>query len=181
MYEGDDMNTLDEAPPPEESNNKTFLWVAGILGGLVLLSLLCLGGYAAWLYSQKGTRENQQATQVALNVQAGETQTGMAQFDILSKTPLATMTATVTNTPVFQQASATPGIVISDPQTATVMAALTQAAQAQQTIALMPTSTQQMPNTGFVDEVGAPGLIIMALALVAVILLARRLRISPTR
>jgi hypothetical protein len=65
-----------------------------------------------------------------------------------------------------------------DPQTATVAAALTQAAQAQLTVTGMPTSTR-LPNTGFIDDVGAPGLVVMAIALVAVILLARRLRSSP--
>ena len=39
MYEGDDLNTLDETTPPEESGNKTFLLVAAILGGIVLLSI----------------------------------------------------------------------------------------------------------------------------------------------
>jgi uncharacterized membrane protein (DUF2068 family) len=38
-----------------------------------------------------------------------------------------------------------------------------------------------MPNTGFIDDIGAPGLVVMSIALVIVILLARRLRISPTK
>jgi len=36
-----------------------------------------------------------------------------------------------------------------------------------------------LPNTGFVDDVGAPGLMLIAVALVAVIFLVRRLRGSP--
>ena len=32
MYEGDDLNTLDDAPPPEESGNKTFMLVAADSG-----------------------------------------------------------------------------------------------------------------------------------------------------
>ena len=45
MYEGDDLNFDDEETPPEESNNRTFLIAAGILGGIVLLSIACLAGY----------------------------------------------------------------------------------------------------------------------------------------
>ena len=42
MYEGDDLNYEDSGTPPEESSNRTFLVAAGILGGIVLLSLICL-------------------------------------------------------------------------------------------------------------------------------------------
>jgi hypothetical protein len=57
---------------------------------------------------------------------------------------------------------------------------LTQAAQAQLTVTALPTSTL-LPNTGFIDDVGAPGLVVMSIALVVVILLARRLRVSPAK
>ncbi len=40
-----DEPEFDEPNPPEESSNRTFLLVAGILGLLVLLGLLCIGGY----------------------------------------------------------------------------------------------------------------------------------------
>jgi len=62
--------------------------------------------------------------------------------------------------------------------TATVGAALTQAAIAQLTI--VPTTTA-LPNTGFLDDYGVSGLVTMALAFVIVILLARRLRIAPVK
>ena len=42
MYEGDQNNP--EVQPPEESSNRTFLIVAGLLAGVVLLSLACLAG-----------------------------------------------------------------------------------------------------------------------------------------
>ena len=49
MYEGDDLNFDDaEEAPPEESSNRTFLIAAGILGGIVLLSIACLAGYALY-------------------------------------------------------------------------------------------------------------------------------------
>jgi Tfp pilus assembly protein PilN len=179
MYEGDDLNTLDDAPPPEESGNKTFLLVAAVLGGIVLLSIACLAVYGLYyLPRQTATRDNQQATLVAQNLQVNQALTEKAISDLLSQVPEPSATLPPTNTPVIQQATAT--VAPADPQTATVAAALTQAAQAQLTVTGMPTSTL-LPNTGFIDDVGAPGLVVMAIALVIVILLARRLRISPAK
>jgi hypothetical protein len=40
-------------------------------------------------------------------------------------------------------------------------------------------ATSQLAKTGFADEVGLPGLFILSILLVAVILLARRLRQAP--
>lgn len=181
MYEGDDLNTLDDATPPEESGNKTFIIVAAILGGIVLLSILCLAGYALFvLPRQTATRDNQQATLVEQNVQVNQTMTAKIQSDLLSQTPQATTTPTPSNTPPFAQTTATATVSTTDPQTATVIAALTQAAQAQLTVTALPTSTL-LPNTGFIDDVGAPGLAIMAIALIVVILLARKLRTSTAK
>mgnify|MGYP003542411096 CR=1 FL=1 len=180
MYEGDDLNTLEEdAAPPEESGNKTFLFVAGGLGLIVLLSIACLAVYGFyWLPRQTAQRDAQQATLVAQNFQVGQALTEKAVSDMLSQVPSGTPTLEPTTTPVFQQTTATPGLV--DPQTATVAAALTQAAQAQLTVTALPTSTL-LPNTGFIDDVGVPGLVVMSIALVVVILLARRLRVAPAK
>jgi hypothetical protein len=178
MYEGDDLNTLDDAPPPEESGNKTFLLVAAVLGGIVLLSIVCLAVYGLYfLPKQTATRNNAQATLVEQNLQVNQALTEKALMSL----PSPTLTLAPTETPVFQQF--TPTVAPVDPQSATVAAALTQAAQAQLTVTGMPTSTllPNMPNTGFIDDVGAPGLVVMALALVIVILLARRLRASPAK
>ena len=175
MYEGDDLNTLDETTPPEESGNKTFLLVAAILGGIVLLSIACLAVYGLYfLPKQTANREAQQSTLVAQNLKVNQGLTEKA----LSQTPPASPTSLPTNTPVFEQAS--PTVVPQDPQTATVAAALTQAAQAQLTVTALPTSTL-LPNTGFIDDVGVPGLVVISIALVVVILLARRLRVAPAK
>jgi hypothetical protein len=40
---------------------------------------------------------------------------------------------------------------------------------------------QGMPATGFFDEVGLPSMVILALALLTVIFLARRMRKSPSK
>ncbi|MGC8856065.1 MAG: hypothetical protein ACP5QU_04630 [Anaerolineae bacterium] len=175
MYEGDETNF--EAPPPEESSNRTFLIAAGILGGIVLLSIACLAVYALMVVPNQRRAQQQaanaQATQNAL-ISAGLTATFAAQI-----LPTATLPPPPTQTPVIASPAVTdtPAVTpTNDPATATVAAALTQAAQAQLTV--VPTSTQ-LPGTGFADEYGAPGLAVMALALVIVIFLARRLRAAP--
>lgn len=182
MFEGDDQNQFEEEPQPEESSNRNFLIIAGILIGIVCLSVAGLGYYAMRVLPQQSSaRGAQQETLVAQNLQVYQTLTQLAQSDMLSQTPAATATLPPTATPPIAQASATSQVAAStsDPQTATVAAALTQAAQAQLTVTFLPTSTA-LPTSGFADEAGLPGLVAMAIALVVVILLARRLRAAPT-
>jgi len=167
---------FDDPNPPEESNNRTFLLFAGILGGLVFLGLLCIAGYLFFRNSsnqQSQVTAEFQVTQQQATVQAGVTQTLIAQN--LTQTAAVTNTVPPTNTPVIAEATATSSPT-SDPATATVAAAFTQLANSTQTI--IPTSTA-LPNTGFADDVGAPGLLLAAIALVVVIFLVRRLRTSP--
>jgi len=183
MYEGDDLNYEDEETPPEESSNRTFLIAAGILGGIVLLSLACLAVYALVILpqqraAQSGEQEDVLATQ---NAQVNEalTATGVA-FD-LSQTPQATATSMPTDTPVVAQPTATNTLEFTltpDPNTATVAAGFTQLAGTTATVVITSTA---LPTSGFADEVGLPGLVIAAMLLVAVIFLARRLRAVPTR
>ena len=174
MYEGNDNNL--DATPPEENSNRTFLIAAGILGAIVLLSLACIAGYVLILRPQQLARQalvtSAQSTQAA---QIGDALTATFQAQIV---PTATLPPT--QTPVVAQAS--PTLVAStpttDPATATVGATLTQAVMAQQTI--VPTSSA-LPGTGIADEFGFPGLVVLALALVVIILLARRLRAAPSQ
>lgn len=175
MYDGEQSNL--EAPPPEENSNRTFLVVAGILGGIVLLSLACVAAYVLFVYpsSQKQT-QSAIATQNAQNAQVALALTSTAQA---ASFPTETLTPPPSQTPVIAQATetSTPSTVTPDPATATVGAALTQAAQAQLTH--VPTTTA-LPGTGIADQYGAPGLVIAGMALIAVIFLARRLRVAPT-
>jgi hypothetical protein len=168
---------FDEPNPPEESSNRTFLLIAGILGGLVFLGLLCIAGF---LFFRNSTNQQNDATAIAqvtqqqATVQAGVTQTSIAQG--LTQTAAVTNTVPPTNTPVIAEATTTSSPSPA-PATVTVAAAFTQLANSTQTI--IPTSTA-LPNTGFVDDFGAPGLMLIAVALVAVIFLVRRLRASPS-
>jgi hypothetical protein len=187
----DDTNFDDgeEAPLPEESNNnRTFLVAVGILGGIILLSIACLVG--VYLFGSRGSNNTAQVAE-ATNVAATAGAANNAFIEsALTATFQASILPTTTSTPeptkVVNVATATStvdpaaaqALAIGTPAaaTATVGAALTLAAAAQLTV--VPTTTA-LPNTGFVDDLGVPGLVVMALAFVIVILLARRLRSSP--
>jgi len=182
FYNNNDENadTFDdgEGAPPEESNNRTFLLIAGGLGLIVLLALICLVGY---IFLGRNSQQQADATLQAQNaaqetvIAAGLTQTAVAQA--LTQTAAVTPTLPPTNTPVIAQPTETLSPT-PNPATATVGAAFTQIAVSTQTV--IPTSTA-LPNTGFADDVGLPGMFVLALALVVVIFLVRRLRATPIR
>jgi hypothetical protein len=176
----DDLDTFDdESDAPEESNNRTFLFVAGGLGGLILLILLCVGGYLLFNLNSSG-QTNEATAQAIAQLQEETVQAALTQSAVvLIQTQTAQVTPTIppTSTPVIAEASATP-TETQNPATATVGAAFTQIAASTQTI--IPTSTA-LPNTGFADDVGIPGMFALALALVIVIFLVRRLRAAPAK
>jgi len=175
MYQGDQGNL--DSQPPEESSNRTFLLVAGLLGGIVLLSLACLAAVYFFGVLPGRTATNQAAAAQA--TQAAQVQQALtATFQAAS---LATPTEEPTDTPVLAEATFTPTMLFtpsSEPLTATVGAALTQAANA--ALTTVPTSTA-LPKTGIGDEFGGPSLAIMGMVLIAVIFLARRLRATPMK
>jgi hypothetical protein len=186
----DETNSDDfgEAPLPEESNNnRTFMIAVGILGGIILISVACLG--AVYVFSK-----NRTATQQADAISAA-TQTAAAAMSTVDAAltatfeaailPTTTVTPPPTLTPPVAPASPTntPNLAVplglagtQAAATATVGAAYTQAAAAQLTV--LPTTTA-LAAGGIADEYGLPGLVVMALAFVIVILFARRLRTSP--
>jgi hypothetical protein len=168
--------------PPEESNNRTFLFIAGGLGLLVLLGLCGVVGF----YFLNNNNSNQQAAtaQVQATLQQATIVAGLTQnAQSRAQTQAAAVTATLppTNTPVIAQATATL-TETPNPATATVGAAFTQIAQvATITTGTVFATSTALPNTGFADDVGLPGMFALALALVVVIFLVRRLRAVPTR
>ncbi len=176
MYEGDENNL--DAAPPEENSNRTFLIVAGILGGIVLLSIACLAGYA--LLILPGQKANQQQALNAQQTQGAQIAGALTATFQAGVLPTMTLTPLPSQTPVVAQALATETLAppTSDPATGTVGAALTLAANAQLTI--VPTSSN-LPKTGIADQYGFPGLLVATVVLVAVIFLARRLRTAPAK
>lgn len=177
-----------DAPLPEESNNnRTFLIAVSILGGIILISIACIVG--VYLFGLRRNATNTQLAQANTNATATAaafisealtaTSDGLLSLPTTTSTPVPTSvvnlaTSTVAATLVTPQAAGVDSTSIAN--TATIGAAYTQAAAAQLTV--VPTTTA-LPTTGFADEVGLPGLVVMALAFVIVILLARRLRTAP--
>jgi hypothetical protein len=180
MFEDVDTE-IPGSPPPEESDNRTFLIAAGILGGITLISLICMAAYAIfWVPIQRANRATQEAAIALQKSQAtataiqGKTQTAEARQPTATSSPTVTNTPTSSATPVIAQATDTPDVTNTPgPRTATVAALLTQAAQQTQTV--LPTSTE-LPDTGFADDVGIPTMLALAVVFVAVIFLVRRMR-----
>jgi hypothetical protein len=246
LDEGNTPNMMEtpDAPPPEEKSNRTFRIVAGVVAGLVFLTLVCMAIYFLVIAPRTAAQRNAaQATIEAGNVQAVQqlTSTAQAVQQLTSIAQAALRTPTLPSTPLPLQTgtsvprtptvSSTPVIALNSPAAtattypATLAAMRTQLAALQLTstdpatlaamqtqlvlqmtstdpatlaamktqLALQMTSTaaaalgthaaggQGMPTTGFFDDVGLPSMIILALALVAVIFLARRMRKSQTK
>jgi LPXTG-motif cell wall-anchored protein len=180
--------------PPGRSRpggNRNFILAIGILGAIALLTLIVLIVVGLVVLPAR----NQANLQKAALINAANTATVQAatQLALLYQIKLsATMTASPTPvpsaTPVVAIATATeapPTATLSGPvsaqdlsaRTQTVAVLLTQAAGGNKT----PTATSTaLPTTGFADEVGLPALIGLAVLLVVVIFLVRRLRLSSS-
>jgi len=169
--------------PPEESSNRTFVFAAAAVGGLLVLSMICLGLYALVVAPRQQEARNAQATQIILDntKMAGSlTETAAALNPTSTRAPTRTPVPTVappTATAVVVVASPTVQATI-DPGIATAIAQATLAA-AQGGGGGTPTPTA-LPSTGFADEVGLPGLVLLGVLLVVVVVVSRRLRMSTT-
>ncbi|MEN8172422.1 MAG: hypothetical protein ABFS03_06025 [Chloroflexota bacterium] len=182
--EMDEMDSLRDASQPEESSNRTFLLVAGILGAIMILSLILMAVYAMLIVPGRNKSE---ATQLA-DINAQNTQVALAaKLTAEARRWTATPTITKTAIPDTPTPSSTPVLVeeatntpvsdgLDDPRTATVAALFTQ--QAEALLTTTPGATA-LPDTGFADDVGIPGLLTLAGILVLVVFLARRLRTTP--
>jgi type II secretory pathway pseudopilin PulG len=168
-------------PLPEESSNRTFLIAAAGIGGLLVLSMICLGVYALVLAPRQQQARVEQATQIVLqNTQVAQSLTQTAAAGRATQTPTPSETP-VPNTPT---ATATQVVVIPTDTPFTTFgtsAPLTSTAAAQQTLdaaqQTTPTATPTaLPATGFADEAGLPTLFLLALGLLAVVIVARGIR-----
>lgn len=174
-------------------SNRTFLIVAGILGGILLIALLAIAAYAILILPNRGTNQQTQAAEInATNtaVAEGAQLTAIARQVTFTPTFTATLPPTETSTPA-PTSTATPVLAPTntvDPgggptatpdaaATATVAALLTQQAGGQEDPTPIPTSTA-LPDTGFADDFGVPGLALIAGVLLVIIILSRRLRTS---
>ena len=191
LYENEEFDySAEEEAPPEESSNRTFLIAAGILGGIVLLSIICLAGYALWVLPQQRAAQGEQDVAKTQNAQvlndaltATFVAFSLSQTPQVTNTPEPTFTLVVaepTNTNTPEAGATNPASTVDTAATQTLVALNTQLAKSTQTIVSTTTALgTALPETGFADEVGLPGLMIMAITLIAVIFLARRLRSAP--
>lgn len=189
---------------PEDSENRTFVIAAAGLGGLIVLSMICLGVYALVLRPAQDEERVRRSTEIMIENTAfvvGQTETVEAQqatstpeptdtpFPTFTSAPTRTPTQVVvlpTDTPTETPFTTLPTVA---PETATAAAAQTATAQAgvAQVETATPTRTPTpepsptaLPTTGFGDEAGLPGLAGLAAVLLAIIFLSRRLRTRPT-
>jgi hypothetical protein len=128
--------------------------------------------------TQVASSQNNSAATVA----AGNTQMASSTRDPVLVNTLAANLTQAASVQTSEAATIVVGLTqlaaapTQNPATATIAAGFTQLAVSTQTV--IATSTA-LPNTGFADDIGAPGLLLMAIALVVVIFLVRRLRSSP--
>jgi hypothetical protein len=193
-----DMEQPIEETPPEEQKNRTFIIIAAIIGAVLLLVMIVGGIYALFILpgqqegggqSAQQTNDAVQSTNLALMVQATQAamteeasilnqQATLTQVALNAKITSTATTGAVlapTSTQVINRAvTDTPsGTSLVPDRTATVSALLTEAALKKNTT--VPTTTA-LPTTGFMDEIGLPGMLGLAVVLVVIIFLARRLR-----
>ena len=180
--------------PSRPGGNRNFILAIGILGAISLLTLIVLIVVGLVILPARNAARLQQAAVInAGNTATAQaaTQLALAQQQTLSVVPTETMTPSASpvpsSTPVVAVATATlaPTAALGTPQsqqdlsarTQTVAALLTQAAGGTRTPTQRSTA---LPTTGFADEVGLPALIGLAVLLVVVIFLVRRVRMSSS-
>ena len=184
---GQDFGTFNLGPdrsPKSKFNIKPLLTILGIMAAIAIIGVIAWAFYNYYILPQ--SRQASQNLVDQQNVAATATAnmiTQQANIAIWSTATVRAWNANITNTPTntqTPQATRTPtSMGTGDPRTATVAVLMTQAAHARLTATHMGTVAVILPDTGFADEVGVPGLLVLSLALVVVIFLVRRLRTSP--
>jgi hypothetical protein len=159
-------------------NAKPILTVFGIIAAIAIIGAIAYAFINFYLLPMsRQTSEGQVEQQNAAGTATAMMLTQEANIPIWST---ATERARLSLTPAKTQTPApskTPTLGTQDPRTATVAILMTQAAAARMTATYLGTAGS-LPNTGFADEVGLPGLVSLSLVLVVVIFLVRRLRMS---
>jgi len=190
-----------EAPRQEEPGGHTFRRAAGTLGGIILLSIVGLAAYALWILPSR-LGATSPITQNGLVSQALTSIAGVVRLPTTTTIPVpsqqpvaaqpvpstaqATVLPTVAATPLPTEthlappatATPVPASSTSDLAAATAEAVSTQPALIE--VTLVPNSTA-LPGTGIGDQHSPTDLVVAGLALIGVILLARRLRIGGAR
>ncbi|MFZ2097097.1 MAG: hypothetical protein WAV05_10705 [Anaerolineales bacterium] len=183
-----DMNDVEqelgEEKPPERNGNRTFLIIAGTLGGIMVLALLCIAGLALFRYlpNQRAT-QNAEATKAAQDTVVALSASQTASVPTATNTRIPTYTPTntrvPTNTPVIVIAptkSPTLDMAIATRNALLTQIAITAASTLQASATPLQPTTTALPPTGIGDELGTPGLLVAGFVLVVIIFLMRKLR-----
>jgi hypothetical protein len=195
-----DDNDNDNAPNTvvvaEQASNRTFLLILLALGGIAVLTLVCIGAYLlvfrprsvaqrAALEQTLTAQANEVESIVALTATSDEaTAIAAAWTATPSRTPIPTATSSPTPVVAVATADVSAPTVTAGPDDATATALhATLDANATLYVATLtaapnaPTPTPtRIPAAGFADDVGLPAMLAMAALLIVVIFLARRLR-----
>ena len=176
----------EETISTSRGSNRTFVIVAGILGGILLIALLAIAAYAVLYLPSRDTGQQTQVAEInATNTAVAEEAQLTAIAKQVTMTPTFTATSPPTNTPTMIPSSTSTPVLAptntpdgtDDPAaTETVAALLTQQAGGGGATPI-PTATA-LPDTGFADDFGVPGLVLVAGVLMVIIILSRRLRTS---
>lgn len=173
-----------EPEPPKRRGNRTFLIAIAIVGIIFVIALILLLLVAPKLLADQRLAQQEQAAQInAANTATAMYATSMAQLAQATKTPMPTVAAAggvaPTKTPVVVIQQNTPmgagGSGLSASELATVSALQTE--MAGRGVSGTPgVSATALPSAGFADDVGLPMMAGLAIILVAVIVLSRKLR-----
>lgn len=168
--------------PPRKPSNRNFLLAVGILGVILILALVLLLLVAPGILQQQRADQLEQAAQInAANTATAMAATAMALQNAATATPRPTVLVAPTKTPLIVLQTSTPAVAdasgLSASDQATVQALQTQmAAQGGATGTTPQPTSSALPESGFFDEVGIPGMVGLGAVLVAVIFLSRKLR-----
>ena len=147
----DKINKIEGGAPPNKTNNRTFLLVAGILGAIMVVSLIFMAVYAMIIVPRRNADESTQIAEINLqNTQIAMAGELTAEASMRTAVPIATRTppGTATTIPTLVvEAINTPvsASSVDDSRTATVAALQTE--QAENPPTSTPTSTLMIEAT----------------------------------
>jgi hypothetical protein len=128
----DEIEENEGGTPPKKTNNQTFLLVAGILGAIMIMSLILMAVYAMIIVPNRKSAESTQISEINLQ----NTQTPVT----VTATPRPTIVVEAIYTPASASA-------LDDARTATVVALKTQQAENPPTATPVSTLVIEVINT----------------------------------
>ena len=192
MYDDfEDLDILDDDEDElfeEKPRSRRFTVIAGILGVLIVFAIITV---AAYLLFNNSNEANNTVDDTAAVLSANQTATAQAQQDFIADSLTQTAVALNAKAVVTEPApteepdnETQDGVSPTQDANATIQAAYTQAVALQTqpsgTVTPTATSTDALPDTGLIDDLGIPGIVAFSTLLFIVIIIARRVRTNNT-